>query len=356
MYSKFLIVIITLFISFSGYSKKHKRVHRRHHRTSKRDRPHRRHYKKTKLYCVSYEVMPGDSPWSIARMFGTSTKYIFHHGRRVKRLRVGWNLRVCARWHLAPYIRHIYVVKKGDTLGKIARKLKVPLKSLKRWNRYKLRRRRYIRRGDRLVYLKRGRADSSSIGAPFAGRLMNGVQLPPGPGYTVREPVNSWGTQETIENILKAIACFRKLHPNAPKVVVADISRRYGGRLKRHKSHQSGRDVDIGIFGTVNNSETNLVDHRPREVNIPLTWDLINCFIKTGKVKLIFLDYWIQKRIYNYLKQHPEKMPPNMTFKDLIEYPRGKHSHVGLIRYEPGHRSHFHVRFVCPKHDGACHD
>ena len=274
-------------------------------------------------------------------------------------MRIGRTVKICASFHVAPYFQEYYVVRRGDYLGKIARHLKLPLKRLRRWNRYRIRHRNgrwIIRPGMRLVYLRRGSAASSSIGAPFRGRLVNGVQLHSGPGYHVRQLGNAWGTDETVHNILNAIACFRAKYPHAPKVVIADMSRRYGGRLKRHKSHRSGRDVDVGLFAVRGNSERCIVNHRAADLNIPLSWGLMKCFIDTGKVLYIFLDYRMQKRFYKYLKQNPKRMPRGFTFENLIEYPNGRHSHRGLIRYEPGHRSHFHVRFVCPKGDTACRD
>ncbi len=343
-------------------------VARKHHA----GRHHRRHYHHRPHYCVTYEVMPGDTAWGVARMFGVPSTHIYYRGRpacyRVKRgkykcsvkFRIGRTLKVCADYHLAPYYKEYYVVRKHDYPGKVARRLHVSLTRLERWNRYRFAHNRKghlkLIPGKRMVYLKRGSAASSSIGAPFRGRLVNGVQLHSGPGYHVRCPAYAWGTNETIHSILNAIACFRAKHPDAPKVVIADISKRYGGKLKRHKSHRSGRDVDVGMFAVWGNSETDIPNHRPQDLNIPLTWDLIKCFVDTGKVKMIFLDYRMQRRFYFYLKKHPNLIPKGHTLNELIEYPKGKHSHTGLIRYEPGHRSHFHVRFVCPKGDGACRD
>jgi len=342
MKRKIFLIFLILAIGLPVFGKKKK------HR-------HRRHSKRARQYCVTYRVLPGDTPWGLSLMFGVKTGNIFYRGRHVKRLRVGRTLKICASYHVAPYFRQYYVVRRGDTLGRIARRLKIPLKRLKRWNRYRIRR-GLLRPGQRLIYLKRGSASSSSIGAPFRGRLMNGVQLRSGPGYRVRSPLYAWGTDETVRYIVNSIACFRAKHPKAPKVVIADMSKRYGGKLKRHKSHRSGRDADIGVFVTRGNSETDIPDHRACDLNVPLTWDLMKCFFDTGKVLYIFLDYRMQGRIYKYLKAHPNKIPKGYTLKNIIEYPKGKHSHSGVIRYEPGHRSHFHVRFVCPKGDGACRD
>ena len=57
-----------------------------------------------------------------------------------------------------------------------------------------------------------------------------------------------FGTSETIEAIRAAVGKVHELFPDAHPIVVGDISDEDGGRLKRHQSHQGGRDVDLGFF------------------------------------------------------------------------------------------------------------
>ena len=48
-----------------------------------------------------------------------------------------------------------------------------------------------------------------------------------------------------IRTIVSVAAAYRKAHPDAPRVVVGDISREGGGPMDEHVSHQNGLDADV---------------------------------------------------------------------------------------------------------------
>ncbi len=87
-----------------------------------------------------------------------------------------------------------------------------------------------------------------SIGTPDAGLLLNPVPFPEGPFWTVRDPSESWGTDETIAFIVTAIEAVEARYPGSPRLVIGDLSHPRGGRLNRHRSHQAGRDADVGFY------------------------------------------------------------------------------------------------------------
>ena len=58
-------------------------------------------------------------------------------------------------------------------------------------------------------------------------------------------PGRLYGNEHTIRTIIEVLAQYRKTHPNAPRVVVGDISLRNGGVMDQHVSHQNGLDVDV---------------------------------------------------------------------------------------------------------------
>src|SRR3954468_21790729 len=101
-----------------------------------------------------------------------------------------------------------------------------------------------------------------SVGFADAGRMINAMQMPPSDAWVVQRPDVSWGAQETIESL--AIA-FRAVHEQFPSSVpgrLSHISGPDGGYMRPHRSHQSGRDADIGFF-----YKTDVVPRRgvPRE-------------------------------------------------------------------------------------------
>jgi len=60
--------------------------------------------------------------------------------------------------------------------------------------------------------------------------------------------VECWGTQETVDFLIAAANKVNEQFPGTPKMYIGDISSQGGGRLNRHVSHQSGRDVDVSYF------------------------------------------------------------------------------------------------------------
>ena len=96
---------------------------------------------------------------------------------------------------------------------------------------------------------------ASSSGLPYAGHLHDGTQLPvEGPDWVTWDPNTDscpnlpgrlYGNEHTIRTIIEVLAQYRKTHPNAPRVVVGDISLRNGGVMDQHVSHQNGLDVDV---------------------------------------------------------------------------------------------------------------
>jgi penicillin-insensitive murein endopeptidase len=94
-----------------------------------------------------------------------------------------------------------------------------------------------------------GADGSLSAGDHARGALVGGVLLPTeGPGYYVPEGWKSRGTRFTTERVARwLVAAFGRasaLNPDRA-VPLGDLSARGGGRLVRHRSHESGRDLDL---------------------------------------------------------------------------------------------------------------
>ena len=89
---------------------------------------------------------------------------------------------------------------------------------------------------------------SISVGFTEAGRLINGVQMPPGPTWSVIAPENAWGTRETVDGLIAAATAVHEQYPTCSPLRINHIGKKDGGHLRPHQSHQSGRDVDVGFF------------------------------------------------------------------------------------------------------------
>jgi penicillin-insensitive murein endopeptidase len=92
---------------------------------------------------------------------------------------------------------------------------------------------------------------SRSIGTPWRGSLERGVLLRE--GATVRYlpryagSGHFWGIDALVRALRRGAAAVASRWPGS-RLPVGELSRRNGGFMRRHQSHRSGRDADIGFY------------------------------------------------------------------------------------------------------------
>lgn len=259
----------------------------------------------------------------------------------------GDRVRVCPEILPRVETEIFYTVQPGDNLTRIAAQYDLTVEALLEFQRPPLPNPNRIRPGDRLRVVVQGPVLPAF--RPFdperaeGDRLVAGVQLPPGAHYHVKRPHLAWGTPTTVRLIQRAIDRYRRRRPGGPKIFVGDISKRGGGRIPPHVSHRAGRDVDIGYVRRGRNANNpRFTDVDGRSLDVPRTWELVKAFLETDQVRYIFMDYRVQRRLYEYARSQGV---PKETLDELFQYPRGRHRAHGIIRHWPGHLDHFHVRF-----------
>jgi len=295
-----------------------------------------------------YRVARGDTLKRIAKSYNVTLEQMLDWNPELNPDRIveGQKLRVGTGSR-----RITYRIRAGDTLSSIAAHNRVTVRELARWN-PGIRPDR-IRADKKLViYSKLPPSYSESIGAPNRGRLLNGVRLPPHSAYIIRDRDRVWGTEETIANLVFAFDSVKKLDRKAPRLMVHDISLRYGGNMFGHDSHETGRDADIayyqrdcpkGICAFKPVSATNLdLEHQ---------WILLKYWLRRRHAEAIFIDYRLQKALYQYARK---KGATEEQLKMWFQYPRGRTFPLGVIRHYPKHNDHIHIRFVCHKTDHQC--
>jgi murein endopeptidase len=187
-----------------------------------------------------------------------------------------------------------------------------------------------------------------AVGAPDAGRLLGGVAIPPGEGYRLRFPDAAYGSSHSVGELVRALQGYRERTAYAGTLTIGAMSRIRGGPLGDHHSHQSGRDVDIRL---------------PRRVDVPawmtLTkrrvdwlalWDLAVALAEVDTA-VVYLDYTLQAELYRAAR---DSGVPKPELRRILQYPRGHAANRGLIRHEPGHATHVHVRFGCGPCEVEC--
>jgi murein endopeptidase len=145
-----------------------------------------------------------------------------------------------------------------------------------------------------------------------AGEGANWVTWNPITDSRPNAPKRLYGSERTIHAILSVTRAYPAAHPNAPRVVIGDISREGGGPMDDHVSHQNGLDVDV-YFPRLDRAlraptTAGEIDHR-------LAQDLLSRFVAAG-AQMIF-----------------------------VGYSTGLHGPAGVVTPYPGHEYHMHVRF-----------
>lgn len=199
-------------------------------------------------------------------------------------------------------------------------------------------------------------ADALGRGRPDAGALVHALALPPSPDYTIRCPAHAHASSTTVNELMLALASFRNHSDYRGELIVGDLSQHTGGRYGPHRSHQSGRDVDLWLpvrggryrRGCVH-CGTDLCRPSPREVDWSATWQLIQALASRGAAQDIFLDWSLQPALRTAAALQGA---PTAQLARQIQHPvRGR---AALVKHAAGHLHHLHVRFRCPTNDPGC--
>lgn len=204
---------------------------------------------------------------------------------------------------------------------------------------------------------------SVSYGRPSRGYLIDGVKLPDrGDGFTTRQMWaqrgNRYGTNELVA-LLRGVAKRMRHQVRDVRLVIADLSSNGGGAAtKFHRSHQTGRDVDILYYmrdanGRPVEPDSMIVvdrtlaakDQSGLRIDVPRTWKLVRELLTAQEayVQYIFMYQPIAQRLI----EHAQKIG-----EDPVIIARA----IKACR-QPGdsapHNDHIHVRIYCAAEDRA---
>jgi hypothetical protein len=179
----------------------------------------------------------------------------------------------------------------------------------------------------------------------LAHDMSDAVQMPEGIEYVVKSPTTAWGTPRTVAMLRDAIREYARSVRGEPKVYVGDLSLRTGGPFPPHLSHHDGRDVDIAyvVHGKSAGDRPRFVPAHAGNLDVERTWALLQAILDSGAVKYVFMDYDVQRLLYDYALEAGDD-PGRLAM--LFQYPRGRRASHGTFRHWKSHRNHFHVRFA----------
>ncbi|WP_437874951.1 penicillin-insensitive murein endopeptidase [Sorangium sp. So ce513] len=201
------------------------------------------------------------------------------------------------------------------------------------------------------------RTPAMSVGHPNDGRLEGGVRLDSSrkdirvvPAYA-RADVQ-WGLPALVGMIERAARGVAKRYPGAV-LEVGDLSRRHGGDVHRHGSHESGRDVDLGFYA---------LDARGKQVHAPF-FVRFNARLASTNFPGARFDVPRNWLLVQHLLTDPRAHVSHIFISDPLRHALIAHAkRIGVSRAlivraqlammqptgaEP-HDDHMHVRISCP--------
>jgi penicillin-insensitive murein endopeptidase len=139
-------------------------------------------------------------------------------------------------------------------------------------------------------------------------------------------------------------------------LLVGDLSRREGGSIAGHLSHENGRDADVGFYylddrGRSIRTERLLPVRDSGTVPAPFNlrfdearnWALIESFLTDSDVSIqsIFVAAGLERRLLSYARQH-------RTRRSLVSRAQSLLQQTGAS----AHDDHFHVRVALARPSG----
>ncbi len=200
---------------------------------------------------------------------------------------------------------------------------------------------------------------SVSYGKGNKGALHTGVKLPlTGDGYWVpprwKRRGNIYGTDELVALVVRVGRRMQRELPGVQPFGVADLSPRVGGPSRFHRSHQSGRDVDV-LFYYMDESGKSLKSSWMKRVDeygatvdglrfdVERNWALVRALIEERSVEVQYI--FVYEPLKHLLLEHAISAGE----------PNGLVEHAAYLLHQPGdsapHNDHFHVRIYCPPSD-----
>ena len=203
-----------------------------------------------------------------------------------------------------------------------------------------------------LVWRRDARHISESRGHADRGRLRHGEPMPDGEGYIRIFPHRTFGTYYTISEISRVLANYNQLYPDADPLMIGDISLRGGGRIRPHRSHRTGRDVDITYPRLDSAPNYNRFHYiRRKNLDVARSFWLLKDFIDGGQVEYIFVNRRWQRLLRKYAA---EQGAPEAWLSAVFQNGSMRPGR-SIIRHASGHDKHFHVRFKCQETDRRCY-
>jgi len=167
-----------------------------------------------------------------------------------------------------------------------------------------------------------------------------------------------WGLEPLVSMLDRAARAVRRQFPDAV-ASVGHLSREGGGDVDQHRSHESGRDADVGFYVRTSTGRPLLPSHfvpfRPDGAAVgwpgayfddAKNWALVAALVADveARVTHLFVAVPLRARLLAYAERMGVSPTVRMRAAELMQQPHGSLPHD----------DHFHVRIACPPHMSGC--
>jgi penicillin-insensitive murein endopeptidase len=195
---------------------------------------------------------------------------------------------------------------------------------------------------------------SLSVGSPSGGWQLRAKRL--------RQSAQLWIQDKSVPYSFGHPSLVLMLYRTAKQIarqtpgsvlLVGDLSREFGGPLSGHRSHQSGRDADVGFFVTdarghaINARKLVTFDAAGKardgsgvRFDDYRNWLLVQLWLKDNRAELehVFVATHLRKRLLDFARSRPAFQKYVADAAQFLRQPSN-----GLP-----HDDHFHIRIACP--------
>jgi penicillin-insensitive murein endopeptidase len=195
---------------------------------------------------------------------------------------------------------------------------------------------------------------SLSVGYPNDGFQVRAKRLRSSENLKVRSDCrkNSYGHPALVLMLQRTAKDIAAAQPGSV-MLVGDLSRERGGSLSGHRSHQTGRDADVGFFVTDKEGhplqsdrfygftgDGQSKDGSPVLFDDWRNWLLVKSWLLDTRAGIshIFIQRDLRARLLNFAAHHPKAKPYVAAAAALLKQPE----------HGEDHSDHFHVRITCP--------
>lgn len=196
---------------------------------------------------------------------------------------------------------------------------------------------------------------SLTVGAPNKGYQIRAKRLRPSRYLKVKSSSKgrTYGHPALVLMLQRSSKDIAKAAPNSV-MLVGDLSFKKGGPISRHRSHQSGRDADIGFYVRNKHGKQVLLDRfvkidrdgkvlgmRGAYFDDERNWQLVRSWLRDKRAGIahVFVATHVRSRLLRYARANKARARHYAAAAKLLKQPSNSSKHD----------DHYHLRIRCPK-------